>query len=86
MGVRYVDREEPEKLEKRNKGASSEEPATKKRKVSSIDAGSSKAAPEVLATKPPHPPSKVTSAKKGNHLTRYLRCVVSLFCGSWRRL
>ena len=76
MGVKYVDREEPEKPEKRSKGAPSEEPAAKKRKVSSADAaGSSKATPKVLATRP-SPPPKVTS-KKGNRMTRYLRGVSS---------
>ena len=88
MGVKYVDREEPEKPEKRSKGAPSEEPAAKKRKVSSADAaGSSKATPKVLVTRPPRPPPKVTS-KKGNHMTGtfrvflVVRCVVSLFCGN----
>ena len=58
------------------RGAPSEEPAAKKRKVSSADAaGSSKATPKVLATRP-SPPPKVTS-KKGNRLTRYLRNVSS---------
>ena len=89
MGVKYLDREEPEKPEKRNKGASGEEPAAKKRKVSSANVGSSKAAPKVLATKPPRPPSKVASAKKGNRLTRYLQgvsssemCSESFFAGA----
>ena len=74
MGVKYTDREEPKKPERRGKGALSEEPAAKKRKVSFADAGSSKAVPKVLATKPPRPPPKVTS-KKGNRFTRYLRGV-----------
>ena len=61
MGVKYPDREEPKKLEKRSKGTSSEDPAAKKRKVSSVDVGSSKAEPKVLSAKPPRPPPKVLS-------------------------
>jgi len=75
MGVKYPDREEPKKPEKRSKGASGEDPAAKKRKFSSADAGSSKAAPKVLATKPHRPPPRVPLAKKGNRLARYLRGV-----------
>jgi len=58
MGVKYTDREEPKKPERRGKGALSEEPAAKKRKVSFADAGSSKVVLKVLATKPPRPPPK----------------------------
>ena len=76
MGVKYVDREEPKKPEKRGKGASGVEPVAKKRKISSADVGSSKATSKVLATKPPCPPPEVTS-KKGNRLIRYLRNVSS---------
>ena len=76
MGVKYVDREEPKKPERRGKGASGEEPVAKKRKMSSADVGSSKATSKVLATKPPCPPPEVTS-KKGNRLTRYLQNVSS---------
>ncbi|KAG2604939.1 hypothetical protein PVAP13_4NG151319 [Panicum virgatum] len=65
MGVKYPDREEPKKPEKRSKGASSEDPAAKKRKVSSADVGSSKAEPKVLSAKPPRPPPKVLLSKKG---------------------
>ena len=75
MGVKYPDREEPKIPEKRSKGASIKDPAAKKRKVSSTDVGSSKADPNVLSAKPPHPPQKVPSAKKGNRLARYLRGV-----------
>ena len=75
MGVKYPDREEPNKPEKRNKGASSEDPAANKRKVSSADAETSKAGPKVLSAKPPRPPPKVLSTKKGNRLVRYLRGV-----------
>ena len=76
MGVKYVDREEPKKPERRGKGASGEEPVAKKRKMYSADVGSSKVTSKVLATKPPRPPPKATS-KKGNRLTRYLRNVSS---------
>ena len=76
MSVKYVDREEPKKTERRGKGALIEELVAKKRKMSSADVVSSKAIPKVLATKPPRPPPKVTS-KKGNRLTRYLRNVSS---------
>ena len=75
MGVKYPNREETKKPEKRSKGASVEDHAVKKRKVSSADAGSSKADPKVLAMKPPRPPPKVLSANKGNRLVRYLRGV-----------
>ena len=75
MGVRYPDRVEPKKPEKRSKGTSSEDPATKKKKVSFADAEASKAYPKVLSAKPPRPPPKVPSAKKGNRLVRYLRDV-----------
>jgi hypothetical protein len=74
--VKYVDREEPKKPERRGKGASGEEPVAKKRKMSSADIGSSKATSKVLVTKPPRPPPKVMP-KKGNRLTRYLRNVSS---------
>ena len=58
MGVRYPDWEEPKKPEKRSNGASSEYPAAKKRRVSSADAGSLKADPKVLSSKPPRPPPR----------------------------
>ena len=75
VGVKYPDQEEPKKPEKRSKGALGEDPATKKRKISSADAECSKVAPKVPATKPLLPPPKVPSAKKGNRLARYLRGV-----------
>ena len=37
MGMKYIDREEPKKPEKRSKGASSEESSAKKRKASTAD-------------------------------------------------
>ncbi|XP_039805127.1 uncharacterized protein LOC120669437 [Panicum virgatum] len=65
MGVKYPDREEPKKPEKRSKGTSGEDPAAKKRKVSSADADASKADPKVLTAKLPRPPPKAPSTKKG---------------------
>jgi len=47
MGVKYPDREEPKKPEKRNKGASGEDPVAKKRKPSSDVVESSKVNPKV---------------------------------------
>jgi hypothetical protein len=75
MGVKYLDREEPKKPEKRSKVASGKDPVAKKRKVSSTAAESSKVAPKVPSARPPRPPPKVPSAKKGNRLARYLRGV-----------
>ncbi|KAG2604242.1 hypothetical protein PVAP13_4NG055908 [Panicum virgatum] len=75
MGVKYPDRVEPKKPEKRSKGTSSEDPAAKKRKVSSAHAEASKANPKVFSSRPPRPPQKVPSTKKGNRLVRYLRDV-----------
>ena len=76
MGVKYLDQEEPRKPEKRSKGASSEEPAAKKKKVSLVVAEPSKVASKVAAGRPPRPLlSKVLSAKKGNRLTHYIRGV-----------
>jgi len=47
MGVKYPDREEPKKPEKRNKGASGEDPVAKKRKPSSDVVELSKVNPKV---------------------------------------
>ena len=72
MGVKYSAREEPQKLEKRGKGASSEDPVSKKRKVSAVAADS----PKAPVGKPPRPPSsKVSAPRKCNRLDRYLRGV-----------
>jgi len=75
MGMKYPDRVEPKKPEKRSKGTSSEDRAAKKRKISSADAEASKADLEVSSSKPPLPPPKVPTTKKGNHLVRYLHDV-----------
>ena len=68
MGVKYTDREEPKKPEKRSKGASSEEPSAKKRKASTADDDAPKADPKtdpkVSSSRPPRPPPKVPSTKK----------------------
>ena len=73
--MKYPDRVEPKKPEKRSKGISDEDPAAKRTKVSSVDAEASKADSKVSSSKPPRPPTKVPSTKKGNRLVRYLRDV-----------
>ena len=88
MGVKYPDREEPKKTEKRSKGASGEDPVAKKRKISSADAGSSKATPKVLRrSRPVHLRRSPQQRKVIVWLVTFggfliMSYVVNLLCGS----
>jgi len=88
MGVKYPDREEPKKTEKRSKGASGEDPVAKKRKISSADAGSSKATPKVLRRSCPVRLRRSTQQRKvivwlvTFGLFLIMSYVVNLLCGS----